>query len=330
MKKEKLTLLSTAAMAVGAFLLLAPNAMAAEAKTNPNADTKAKQNADDTEAKSSLNAADTTFIQKEAAAGAALVRIGELGAKKAERSDIKAFAGMLADDHTKANAALATLADSKGVTLSTEVKPKMTKNYEKLDGESGANFDKEFLAMIISIHKDCVKNFEKSSENAEDAEVKSWATTMLPSIQAHLKSAEKLSAALVVKTVIDSTTGAVTGDNNTANNKRDIANKEKESADNDADNTARNKRDRGGKTLTPLDQGNNQTDTDTTAQIRKGILDLENISINAQNVKIITNEGHVTLRGPVKSEEEKRLIGEIANRIVTSQRTDNQLEVDAN
>lgn len=95
----------------------------------------------------------------------------------------------------------------------------------------------------------------------------------------------------------------------------------------DADNTARNVRDRGDRTLTAVDQGNSKADTDTTAQIRKGILAEKNMSVNAQNVKIITNNGQVTLRGPVKSEQEKRLIGEIANRIARAENVDNQLEV---
>jgi osmotically-inducible protein OsmY len=49
--------------------------------------------------------------------------------------------------------------------------------------------------------------------------------------------------------------------------------------------------------------------------------------VNAQNVKIITVDGRVTLRGPVNSEEEKRLIGEIADRIAHSENVDNQLDV---
>ena len=95
----------------------------------------------------------------------------------------------------------------------------------------------------------------------------------------------------------------------------------------DADNTARNVRDRGNRTLTPLDQGNSQTDVDTTAQIRKGILANGDMSVNAKNVKIITNNGAVTLRGPVNTSEEKRLIGDIANTIARVENVDNQLEV---
>jgi hypothetical protein len=93
------------------------------------------------------------------------------------------------------------------------------------------------------------------------------------------------------------------------------------------DHTARNVRDRNDATLTPFDQGNSKGDVDTTAQIRKEISASENMSISGKNVKIITKDGQVTLRGPVDTAQEKRLIGEIANRIARSGNVDNQLEV---
>jgi sporulation protein YlmC with PRC-barrel domain len=95
----------------------------------------------------------------------------------------------------------------------------------------------------------------------------------------------------------------------------------------DADNTRINVRDRQDQTLTPLDQGNSKADVATTAQIRKGILAAKNMSVNAQNVKIITIDGQVTLRGPVNTAEEKRLIREIADGSTHSGDVDNQLEV---
>jgi len=93
------------------------------------------------------------------------------------------------------------------------------------------------------------------------------------------------------------------------------------------DNTARNTRDRKNRTLTPFDQGNSTADRDTTAQIRKEIVIGKGMSTNAKNVKIITVDGQVTLRGPVNTSEEKRLIGAIADRIARSENVDNQLEV---
>jgi hypothetical protein len=93
------------------------------------------------------------------------------------------------------------------------------------------------------------------------------------------------------------------------------------------DNTARNVRDRNNRTLTPLDQGNSKADTETTAQIRKAIMAEKTMSVNAKNVKVITNKGRVTLRGPVNSADESRMIGEIAERVARAENVDNQLEV---
>jgi sporulation protein YlmC with PRC-barrel domain len=98
-------------------------------------------------------------------------------------------------------------------------------------------------------------------------------------------------------------------------------------ATNEVDNTRINVRDRQDQTLTPLNQGNSKADVATTAQIRKEIIAEKTMSVNAQNVKIITIDGQVTLRGPVNTAEEKRLIGEIADRSAHSGNVDNQLEV---
>jgi osmotically-inducible protein OsmY len=97
----------------------------------------------------------------------------------------------------------------------------------------------------------------------------------------------------------------------------------------DADNTARNRRDRDPSlTVDPLDQGNRRSDVETTARIRSALVENDRLSTSAKNVKIITREGQVTLRGPVTSEEEKRIIAEVAARSAPG-RVTNQLEVEA-
>jgi len=95
----------------------------------------------------------------------------------------------------------------------------------------------------------------------------------------------------------------------------------------ESDNTARNVRDRQDSRLTPLDQGSSKADVETTRRIRQEILDREGLSVNARNVKVITVNGRVTLRGPVSSEAEKQGIADIANRIAQRENVDNQLEV---
>ena len=95
----------------------------------------------------------------------------------------------------------------------------------------------------------------------------------------------------------------------------------------DADNTARNVRDRDANTLTPLDQGTSSSDLEITRKIRRELVADENFSVNARNVKIITKDGQVTLRGPVNSVEEKQRISEIVKRFTANATINNQLEV---
>jgi hyperosmotically inducible protein len=93
------------------------------------------------------------------------------------------------------------------------------------------------------------------------------------------------------------------------------------------DNTGRNVRDRSGDTKTPGDQSENEADRTITQNIRQAITADDSLSTNAKNVKIITNDGTVTLRGPVKSEKEKTEIEAKAKQVAGVKKVDNQLEV---
>ena len=74
------------------------------------------------------------------------------------------------------------------------------------------------------------------------------------------------------------------------------------------DNTKVNQRDRNANTPTADRQQNARPDRDVTKQIRDAIIADKALSTYAHNVKVITQNGQVTLRGPVRSEEEKRAI----------------------
>jgi osmotically-inducible protein OsmY len=95
----------------------------------------------------------------------------------------------------------------------------------------------------------------------------------------------------------------------------------------DPENTERNERDRDGASLTPTDQGDSEADVELTRSIREAIQNDDSMSMNARNVKIISREGTVTLRGPVENEREKSTIETIA-RGKGAARVDNQIEVD--
>ncbi len=98
----------------------------------------------------------------------------------------------------------------------------------------------------------------------------------------------------------------------------------------DADDTERNVRDRNDATLTPMDQGGSEADRTITQNIRKTIVGNDDMSTNAKNVKIITVDGVVTLRGPVKTAAEKTSIASLAQKTAGVKRVDDQLEVERN
>jgi osmotically-inducible protein OsmY len=75
-----------------------------------------------------------------------------------------------------------------------------------------------------------------------------------------------------------------------------------------------------------LDQSNKRDDVRITAEIRQKIVNHEGMSINGRNVKVITDGGDVTLRGPVASQEEKDTIEKFAKDSARG-KVDNQLEV---
>ena len=79
-------------------------------------------------------------------------------------------------------------------------------------------------------------------------------------------------------------------------------------ADRSADDTGVNKRDRGHDTTLPTDQPNNKSDIEFAAAVRKAIVKDKSLSSYAHNVKIIAQDGTVTLKGPVRSEEEKQAV----------------------
>jgi len=93
------------------------------------------------------------------------------------------------------------------------------------------------------------------------------------------------------------------------------------------DNTGVNVRDRNPAAMTADQQSNSKADVSLTRRIRRAVMKDHSLSMTAHNVKIITANGAVTLRGPVDSEQEKTVIGKKAEAIAGADKVDNQLEV---
>jgi hyperosmotically inducible protein len=93
------------------------------------------------------------------------------------------------------------------------------------------------------------------------------------------------------------------------------------------DNTATNERDRSGETKTSGDQSNSPADLKITQDILRALMKDSEPSTNAKNIKIITDNGQVTLRGPVKNAQEKAKIDQLAKSAAGGAKIDDQLDV---
>ena len=93
------------------------------------------------------------------------------------------------------------------------------------------------------------------------------------------------------------------------------------------DNTKVNERDRSKTEATADQQKDNRSDRDITQQIRQSIMKDKSLSTYAHNVKIVTQGGQVTLKGPVRSEEEKKTVEVKATEVAGENKVTNQLDV---
>lgn len=95
------------------------------------------------------------------------------------------------------------------------------------------------------------------------------------------------------------------------------------------DNTAVNARDKIAGAMTPDQQSNSQADIQLTSEIRRAVVKDDSLSMLAHNVKIITANGNVTLRGPVQNEAEKTSITDKAKSLAGPDKVNDELEVKA-
>jgi hyperosmotically inducible periplasmic protein len=97
----------------------------------------------------------------------------------------------------------------------------------------------------------------------------------------------------------------------------------------EADNTKQNSSDQNKNTETAEKQSNSKDDLALTQKIRQAVMKDGSLSMNAKNAKIIAQDGKITLKGPVDSQQEKDTIGAAAGEIAGKEKVDNQLEVKA-
>jgi putative membrane protein len=139
---------------------------------------------------------DNAFAMKAGQANLAEVELGKLALQKAMRDEVKKFAQMMVDDHSKALDELKGIAGPKSITLPTQLDAEHKKLSDRLSKLSGAAFDRDYMQAMVDGHRKVAADFRKESQSGSDAELKAWAAKTLPAVEAHLKQAETVNRGL--------------------------------------------------------------------------------------------------------------------------------------
>ena len=134
------------------------------------------------------------FMDDAAIGGMAEVELGKLAATKATNPEVKKFAQMMVDDHTKANTELKALAAKKNKTLPAELDSSHKSTMDDLKGKSGADFDQDYVESMVDDHEEDVAAFEKQAQNSSDPDVKAFAAKTLPTLKKHLDAIKAIQA----------------------------------------------------------------------------------------------------------------------------------------
>jgi len=136
------------------------------------------------------------FAVKAADGGMLEVQLGQLAQEKGVHPRVKAFGELLVKDHSKANDELKAIAANKSITLPDSVGSDYSDHIKDMREKNSKDFDKHFIDMMVNDHNKDIDNFEKASSNLTDPELKTFASSTLPTLKAHLDTAKAIQAAL--------------------------------------------------------------------------------------------------------------------------------------
>jgi putative membrane protein len=161
---------------------------------------------------------DRTFVNDQLSGGMAEVELGKMATMHAASQDVKDFARMMIDDHTKAGDQLKQVAMSNNITPQPEVDKKHQDLMDKLSKLQGPDFDKQYMSAMVDDHEGDVKDVRsrvdedrsvtdrlkgnnpenpgaikpKTSDDRVTMSVNQWAANVLPTLEHHLDRAKQI------------------------------------------------------------------------------------------------------------------------------------------
>ncbi|WP_181305079.1 DUF4142 domain-containing protein [Rufibacter sp. XAAS-G3-1] len=140
------------------------------------------------------NITEATFLMEAASGSMMEVQLGKLALERSANSEVKKFAQMLVDHHTKAHQELITIASGMNITLPSSLLPMHQELADQLSKLTGNEFDKEYIDEIEDVHESDIALFDVVSNAAPTTTVKAFAIRTLPVLRIHEHQADELEA----------------------------------------------------------------------------------------------------------------------------------------
>lgn len=142
-------------------------------------------------AQTTVSKRDKKFIECTASHGIYEVKTAQLAQSKATTPEVKELGKTMEQHRGNSNEELKTIAAKKNVTLPTELSKKQQKWYNKLSQKEGKKFDRCYAHSMAKCHKKEICKFKREAKKTDDAELKGFATSAIPTLEQHKKLAKE-------------------------------------------------------------------------------------------------------------------------------------------
>jgi len=171
--------------------------------------------------RTAVHDSDRDFINHQLTDGTAEVELGKMAGQKAVNPEVKRFAQIMVDDHTKAGNELKDIAGKYGVPAAPAIDDKHQELMDRLSKLRGAEFDREYIKAMVDGHQNAVDNLQsrvdstaslkdqitdrdkadkqvvpEKTDNVVEASVNQWAAAALPVVRQHLDEARTIHDAM--------------------------------------------------------------------------------------------------------------------------------------
>lgn len=139
-----------------------------------------------------LSTTDATFLTTGARGGMAEVQLGQLAGRNAGSAAIRRFGQHMVEDHGRANAEMMALAQQKQITPPSGIGAEQQQIHDNLVTLRGRAFDRAYAKAMVEDHEEDLRLYREEAQSGTDPDVKAFAARQIPTLEAHLRMAQRL------------------------------------------------------------------------------------------------------------------------------------------